>query len=239
MFCSVDPTSWPPMPEQEAKRVRFAIEFLRTGSDAAAAKFSGLSERHTRTRLADRLAKSGSFSEAPHPRESPKFTELVMVAAKSFMLGADEVRYTCSDVVAHLLALDLLEPPVNHTNFLKHFKEYLAEHGETLVVGSRKMVFQITPAAAKQRMTLTQQRLQELGSQYQLTDIIFEDETIFEEGPHPKGRLGSCWRGAQKNSFDHCRLDGTAGQPQHGSMHACLHPTHSHALISSIANPCS
>lgn len=175
------------MPEQEAKRLKFTLGYLATGSDAAAAEFSGLSPQHTRARLVDHLAKHGSFSEAPHPRESPKFTPQVLEEAKHYMVDAGDVRYTCGDVIAHLVEDGLLDLPVNHTNFLRRFGEYLAGQGYTLVVNSRSMIFEITPEAARQRAATAQQFLQELGSDYQLEDIIFEDETTFEEGPHPKG----------------------------------------------------
>lgn len=185
--CRIDPTSWPSMPEQEAKRLKFTIGYLATGSDAAAAEFSGLSKQHTRVRLVDYLARHGSFSEAPHPRASPKFTPQVLEEAKDYMVAADDVRYTCGQVIAHLVDDGLLDLPVNHTNFLRRFKEYLAGQGCTLVVNSTSMVFEITPDAARQRAAVAEQFLQELGSDYQLEDIIFEDETTFEEGPHPKG----------------------------------------------------
>ena len=179
----------------------FTAALLETSSAAVAAQVSGLSPQHTASRIAAHLFEWGQFGEAPHPRESPKFTPEVLQAARERMLAGGDTRYTTSELIAYLVKGGLLESPVNHSNFLKRFKEHLGTLGETLVVGSRSMVFLITAAAARKREATARQLLHELATDYGLGSIIFEDETTFEEGPHPKGKGDFCKPGMQQAAF--------------------------------------
>lgn len=144
----MDTSTWPKMPEQERKRKLFTINFLETGSDTDAAAFSGLSPRHTRQRIADHLKKYGTLAEAPHPKESPKYTEEVMKAALAYFDEDPEHHFATPELVSYLKREGFLEAPVDEQNFRHHFDEWLRTKGLSLRVACRKMIFAI-PAGHK------------------------------------------------------------------------------------------
>lgn len=191
-FCGpllqMDTSQWPQMPEQQRKRTVFVQKYLETGgSESEAAKVSGLSRRHTRQRIADHIRDYGTLAEAPHPQQPSKYTESVMHAALGYFKKCGP-RFATPDLVTNLIEDGILQEPVNQQNFRQHFKEWLDSQGMTLVVGCKKMIFEITPAAAKKRLRFVEQHSALVDTQEKLGEMMIVDETTFEEGPHPKGK---------------------------------------------------
>lgn len=183
----MDTSHWPRMPKQKRQRLMFTATYLETGSAAAAAKVSGLSSPHARHRIAQHIQEHGTLDEAPHHRSPTKFTSSVFQAATDYLLGL-EAKPTCTpEVIAHLEREQLLQPPTNAHNFLAHWSAWLADQGLTLQHGSRAMIFDISETSEQRRLKWVKQVRAELGVDFQLSDIIFVDETTFEESPHPKG----------------------------------------------------
>ena len=183
----MDTSLWPPMTGQHRRRLLYIIKYLDTGDAKAAAKFSGLREQHVRERLAQHLEKYGTLEEAPHPSPPSKFTQFVLEAATAYVVENEDMPIGTTEVVRYLEGANYLEPPTNNHNFLKHWKEWLAEQGLTLTVGTSAMIFKIEPENMQKRREWAQQMSREFGSLVKLEDVIFEDETTFEESPHPKG----------------------------------------------------
>lgn len=175
------------MPQQQRKRTIFVMTYLETGSDSEAAKASGLSRRHTRQRIADHLKEYGTLAEAPHPQQPSKYTESVMQAALGYFKKHGP-RFATPELVTNLIEDGILQDPVNEQTFRQRFEEWLHTQGYTLVVGCRKMVFEITPAAATERLRFVQEHSALVATPEKLGEIIIVDETTFEEGPHPKGK---------------------------------------------------
>ena len=183
----MDTSLWPPMTGQHRRRLLYIIKYLDTGDAKAAAKLSGLRGQHVRERLAQHLEKYGTLEEAPHPSPPSKFTQFVLEAATAYVVENEDMPIGTTEVVRYLEGANYLEPPTNNHNFLKHWKEWLAEQGLTLTVGTSAMIFKIEPENMQKRMEWAQQMSREFGSLVKLEDVIFEDETTFEESPHPKG----------------------------------------------------
>jgi hypothetical protein len=180
------------MPEQERKRKLFVLRYLATGDNAEAASYSGLTPQHTRKRIAKHLEDYGTLSEAPHTRTSPKFTEDVMKAALDYYKEDPDRKFPTHQLVSYLVREGLLEEPVDEQNFRHWFEEWLRPQGMTLRVGCRKLIFDITPAKAAERLKFVQDHLSLVDTPEKLQDIIIVDETIYEEGTHPKGTSGVC-----------------------------------------------
>lgn len=175
------------MTGQHRRRLLYIISYLKNGDAKAAAKDSGLKGQHARERLAKHLETYGTLEESPHPSPPTKFTPIVLEAATDYVVENDDRPIGTTEIVRYLEGAHYLEPPTNNHNFLQHWREWLAEQGLTLTVGTSAMIFKIDPENMKKRMKWAQQMSRELGSVLKLEDMIFEDETSFEESPHPKG----------------------------------------------------
>lgn len=178
---------WPPMTGQHRRRLLYIINYLKTSDPHAAAKASGLVGQHARERLAKHLEMYGTLEEAPHPSPPTKFTDDVLAAATDYLVDNQDRPIGTTEVVRYLEGAQYLEPPTNNYNFRVHWRDWLAEQGLTLTVGTAPMIFRIEPENMQKRMQWAQQMSRELGHGLQLADIIFVDETTFEESPHPKG----------------------------------------------------
>lgn len=190
--CRKVTSKWPRMPEQEQQRKLFVLKYLQTGDNAEAASYSGLSPHHTRKRIAKHLKKTGTLSEAPHTRASPKYTEDVMKAALDYFKEDPDRHFPTHQLVSYLVREGILEEPVDEQNFRHRFDDWLRAQGMTLRVGCRTLVFDITPAKAADRLEFVQDHLSLVDTPEKLQNIIIVDETIYEEGTHPKGMSGAC-----------------------------------------------
>lgn len=175
------------MTGQHRRRLLYIISYLKTGDAKAAAKYSGLKGQHARERIAKHLETYGRLEEAPHPSPPTKFTPIVLEAATDYVVENDDRPIGATEVVRYLEGAHYLEPPTNTHNFIVHWRKGLAEQGLTLTVGTSPMIFKIEPENMEKRMKWAQQMSRELRSVVKLEDMIFEDETTFEESPHPKG----------------------------------------------------
>ena len=183
------------MTGQHRRRLLYITNFLNIGDAKAAAKFSGLTGQHARERLVQHLEKYGTLEEAPHPSPPSKFTPFVLDAATDYVVDNEDMPIGTTEVVRYLKGAHYLEPPTNNHNFLVHWREWLAEEGLTLTVGTSAMIFKIEPEHMQERMEWAQQMSREFGSVAKLEDVIFEDETTFEESPHPNGTARiCCWK---------------------------------------------
>jgi hypothetical protein len=81
-----------------------------------------------------------------------------------------------------------LTAPADNHNFLVRFREYVAAQGLTLQVGETSTIFRITEESALERYSVAHSLLQLVPDDAALQEFIFEDETTFEESPHPKGK---------------------------------------------------
>lgn len=173
----------------------FIIDYLKNGDAKAAAEFSGLTGQHALERVTEHLEKYGTLEEAPHPSRPSKFTPFVLEAATDYVVENEDRPIATTEIVRYLEGAHYLEPPTDNHNFLVHWREWLAEQGLALTVGTRAMVFKIEPENMQKRMEWAQQMSREFGSVEKLENVIFEDETTFEESPHPKGNARiCCWK---------------------------------------------
>jgi hypothetical protein len=176
------------MPAQQAARVNYVLRFMETGSKEEARAFSGISSPKTHNSIIKMLRERGSLGEAGHKRQHTKFTDEVLLAAKEYLIDNNDTPLTTKDVMAHLLEGGWLEPPTNEHNFLAAFASWVADQGCHLHVGDRSVIFNVTEVDAQKRLQWVKELRRQLGKEFQLEDMIFVDETQFEEGPHPKGR---------------------------------------------------
>lgn len=191
-YCRMDTSKWPKMPEQERKRKLFVIKFLESSNDTDAAAFSGLSPHHTRQRIASHLKQYGTLAEAPHPKQSPKYTEDVMKAALAYFDDNPEDHFATPELVSYLIREGVLEEPVDEKNFRLHFEEWLHTQGLSLIVACRKLVFKIPAGHEATRLQWVREHLPLVDTAEKLGNIIIVDETTYEECPHPKGKPLCC-----------------------------------------------
>lgn len=179
------------MPRQQKKRILYVTTFLETGDRAKAMKVSHIKDPRTHDRIVEMLKASGSLAESSHARGREKFTDDVMAAAKEYLVDNQGIPLSTVDVVAYLEGLCLLEPPTNNHNFLAAFTAWVEAKGWSLHINSRQQIFKITGRGAQERLEWVQYYRPQLGEQFHLEDMIIVDETTFEEGPHPKGKLAN------------------------------------------------
>lgn len=185
----MDTSGWPNMPIQQMKRTAYVISYLETGDRKTARDVSGIHDSRTHDKIVKKLKKLGSLVESPHAREREKFTDDVMLAAQEYLVGEQDIPLSTADVVAYLEGQKKLVPPTNKHNFLAAFSEWVLAQGWSLHVNSRERIFKITEKAAQERLEWVQYYSSKLGQEFQRRDMIIVDETTFEEGPHPKGKL--------------------------------------------------
>lgn len=177
------------MSRQERKRLRYVIGYMKTGDRTMAMTASSIKDSRTHNSIVAMLEQRGTLAEAAHVREREKFKGDVMVAAKDYLVENQDTPLSTVDVVAYLEGMGYLEPPTNNHNFLGAFTSWVVEQGWSLHINSRQQIFRITEEGAEERLEWVQYYRPQLGQQVQLEDIIIVDETMFEEGPHPKGKL--------------------------------------------------
>jgi hypothetical protein len=181
-----DTSRWQPMPQQQKDRVLYVIKCLEGQSTPAAAAALGHSHNY-HPRLIQHLKEYGDFAEVEHHRAPVKFTTKVMAAAQQKLLDFADVALTTPQLVQLLEQDGVLTGPTDSHNFLVRFREYLAEEGLTLQVGATRTIFRITEESASERLSVARKLLSLVPNEAALQDFIFEDETTFEESPHPKG----------------------------------------------------
>lgn len=191
-------SKWGPMPQQQKKRIKYTISFLKEHAPRT---------RHQlqyHKRLIAHLTENGSFAEAPHHRAPDKFTDAVMAKAQETLLSKAEGTFTTATLVAALQSSGVLQPPTDEHNFLKHFKIYLSSQDLTLTVGDTSTIFRITEKTSGERLTWAKNVCELMEDPDVLQQIVFADETIWEESPHPKGECCKlyCW------CLKHCRCCG-------------------------------
>ena len=182
-----DTSLWQDMAQQEADRVMYVVRVLEGSSHAAAAKSLGHDHKYG-ARVTQHLKQYGTFAEVGHHKGPTKFTSEVMAAAQQKLVDSADVSLTTGDLVLLLEQDGLLAAPTDRHNFLVRFKEHIAAQGLTLQVGSTSTIFRITEESALERYSVAQSLLQLVPNDAALQDFIFEDETTFEESPHPKGK---------------------------------------------------
>jgi hypothetical protein len=185
----MDTSGWPKMPDQQRKRTAYVISYLETGDRKTARTVSGIKDNRTHNQIVDKLKKTGSLAESAHARQREKFTDDVMQAAQEYLVGEQDIPLSTADVVAYLEGQKILKSHTNKHNLLAAFTEWVVAQGLSLHVNSREHIFRITEKGAQERLEWVQYYNSKLGEEFQLRDMIIVDETTFEEGPHPKGKM--------------------------------------------------
>jgi hypothetical protein len=183
----VDTNLWGDKAQQEKDRVLYTIRVLEGATPSAAAASLGHSHNYN-ARLVEHLKKHGTFAEAEHHKAPTKFTPEVMAAAQQLLLDSADRALTTADLVHELEQAGLLTAPTDNHNFLVRFQEHLAAQELALQVGATSTIFKITEESALERYSVSGKLLQLAPTDVALQHFIFEDETTFEESPHPKGR---------------------------------------------------
>src|SRR5512147_3115208 len=104
---NLDTSLWPDLPAQEKDRVIFATVVLNGTPPAAAAQQLGHSHNYPQ-RVAEHLAKYGTFAEATHHKERTKFTDEVLEGALQHLLNNAESAFTTADLVRDLQQASML-----------------------------------------------------------------------------------------------------------------------------------
>lgn len=169
----------------ELQRSKYILDFLQTGSVPHACKVSGLS-RHAHQRIVQMFAEKGHFFDSPRPGRPVIYTEEMMRAAYDRLLDDQEGSMTGKRLRGKLVEDGVLHATADMDTFMQHFKQYVVERGHTLTITSTSTEFYIAVPDVKARLDFARTMTQELRDR-SLNHLIWADETILEEYPHPKG----------------------------------------------------
>ena len=191
----------------ELRRAQYVLAFLQTSSKTCSQKESGLSLK-AHTRIIQMLARQGSLSSGPKSGRPLSYTENEMEAAYDLLCNQTEVLLTGVSLLKQLIEDGLLHTDASPQRFLEHLKAFIMRKGHRLITNSTRTTFFLAKGDIKLRLSFAGDMLKDLEKR-KLTSLVFEDEVLLEEGPHPKGE--NYIVGAQQSFSNHFALGGGEG----------------------------
>ena len=170
----------------ELKRARYILDFLQTKSESHAQHVSGLS-RHSHQRIIQMFIEKGHFFYGQHPGRPVAYTKDVMESAYDLLVGSEGSSMTGRLLREKLIRAGVLPVTSDIDTFMRRFKQYVEERGHRLITNSVNTTFFISRPDMAERLKFATYMVRELKTR-SLNNLIWEDETILEEYPHPKGR---------------------------------------------------
>lgn len=170
----------------EFKRAQYILAFLQSGSVAFACKASGLS-RMSHQRIVQMIAERGHAFDSSRSGRPVVYSAAIMEPACEKLINSDEGYLNGKQLQHKLVSEGVLHPSSDVDTFMRHLKQHVASQGHKLIVNSVKTTFYIKQSDKKHRMAYAQAVLDLLRTSKSLANLIYTDEVILEESPHPKG----------------------------------------------------
>lgn len=171
----------------ERRRASHILAFLQTGSKAFACKTSGLS-RMAHQRIIQMFIDRGHAFDSERSGRPMAYTAPIMEAGYATLISNEEGCLNGKQLQQKLVKEGVLHPSSDVDVFLRHLHQYVKGQGHRLITNSVKTTFFITLSDVAARVAYAHAMLDELKASKALDNIIFVDEVIVEESPHPKGR---------------------------------------------------
>jgi hypothetical protein len=170
---------------EELKRAIYVTNFLQTGSRAEACKASGLKPR-CHSRIVQMYVDRGHAFDSPRSGRPAVYTADMMEAAYDVLVNNEGSLLTGKQLQQKLVQEGLLHPNSDSGAFMSHLRQYIESQGHRLITNSTQTTFFLARSDVSARQAFVNTMMEELRST-SLESIIWADETILEECPHPKG----------------------------------------------------
>ena len=168
-------------------RAKYLVTYLRTNSDAQAQHASGL-KKNAKRRITEMLEERGTISDAPRPGRPRLYTKALMRKAVQILVENKAMLLTGTMLLQVMISMGLASEHADVDTFMLRFCECVTSIGHKLVVNSTNTIFLLTANDVTLRVMFATKMLGVLAST-PLEMVIFTDETILEESPHPKGKF--------------------------------------------------
>lgn len=172
-------------PKSQLRRAKYIVTHLRTGSDAQARHASGL-KKNAKKSIIKMLEERGTIADAPRSGRPQRYSEALMRQAVKILVESKGKLLTGHKLLDIMIARHLTEANADVGHFMRQFRAYVTSIGHKLVVNSTRTIFLLTAEDVSLRVMFAQRMLSMLANQPPKM-LIFVDETILEEAPHPKG----------------------------------------------------
>ena len=157
------------------------------------------------TRMIQMLARQGNLSSGPKSGRPLSYKDNEMEAAYDLQCNQTEVLLMGVSLLKQLIEDVLLHTEASPQRFLEHLKAFIMRKGNKLITNSTRTTFFLAKGDIKLRLSFAGDMLKDLETR-KLTSLVFEDEVLLEEGPHPKGENNIV--GAQHSFSNHFALGG-------------------------------
>lgn len=134
------------------------------------------------------LEERGTISDAPRSGRPRLYTKALMRKAVQILVKNTAMLLTGTMLLQLMVSMGLVSEHADVDTFMLRFREYVTSIGHKLVVNSTNTIFLLTANDVALRVTFATKMLGVLASM-PLEMVIFTDETILEESPHPKGKI--------------------------------------------------
>lgn len=176
--------------------VKWLLIFLDTSSASKAGRQTGLGAK-AKGIVKRRLQSTGTLGARPSTGRPVKYTAEVCQLSIQLLEEHSTWLLTLQELLQLLVDMGAVETPVNRDTFSRHLREHVHSQGRYINTTSQRTIFLLAASDYPARLEFAASML-ELLKTIKLEDIIFVEETTWEEGPHPKGTLPpACVRGRE------------------------------------------
>jgi hypothetical protein len=169
-------------------RVKWLVAYLQTHDRAYACRVSGLS-RNAHVRILDMLCRNGHLEDSGRSGHPPVYTKAMMEAAYVKVVNDNTGKLTGKSLVQLLKREGRLHLTADVRRFIRHLKTHIKAKGQKLLTNYRRTTFYLSKRDEGMRLAHAHYMMRLLDAGY-LDNMVFEDEVILEESPHPKGVKG-------------------------------------------------
>lgn len=128
----------------------------------------------------------GHAFDSPRSGRPAVYTADMMEAAYDVLVNNEGSLLTGKQLQQKLVQEGLLHPNSDSGAFMSHLRQYIESQGHRLITNSTQTTFFLARSDVSARQAFVNTMMEELRST-SLESIIWADETILEECPHPKG----------------------------------------------------
>jgi hypothetical protein len=169
-------------------RARWLVAYLQTNNKAYACRVSGLSH-HALKRIIRMLCRNGHLEDSGRSGRPPVYKGAMLEAAYVKVVKDNTGKLTGKSLVQQLKREGQLHQTADVRRSLRHLRVHVKGKGQKLLTNYRRTTFYLSKRDEGLRLAHAHDTLRLLDAGY-LSNLVFEDEVILEESPHPKGVTG-------------------------------------------------
>jgi len=169
----------------KAALVLWLVTYLETGS-MKQARAVPHAPPNAKSIILRRLKATGGLDARPSTGRRRRFTDAVCQAALKALSTHPRDQLTLGELLERVKGKVPLPANANVANFSKYLRKYVHTKGLYINTTSRATIFLLQQHDFKQRVAFCRRALRQHIDQA-LPNIVFIDETVIEEAPHPGG----------------------------------------------------